>query len=182
MAIDLRTGAVLGGGIFGAYTSDITDNPLSGAISTGIGLGMGAFMTLPQYSLKELSKVNVGPSISSDYLLNKQQSVEAGYSVEAFNRRLDSFFSRTSTPLDARVKPLEDSLNSRRSSLSSSLIERQIRARSKAEGTYNRELGRINSVFDKKVTDLQQVHNNLLDSKREKYSLLENNKIEEKEK
>lgn len=176
MGIDLRTGAVIAGGIGGAYLSDITENPLSGLLSTGVGMGMGAFMSLPEYSLKELSKVNVGPSVSSDYLLNKQQSAEAGYSVEAFNRRLDSFFSRTSTPLDARVKPLEDSLNNRRSSLSSSLIERQIRARSKAEGTYNRELGRINSVFDKKVTDLQQVHNNILDSKREKYSLLEKSK------
>lgn len=172
MAIDLRTGAVIAGGVFGGYTSDITENPLSGILSTGVGMGMGAFMSIPEYSLKELSKVNVGPSISSNYLLSKQENIELGYNTENFNRRLDNFLSRTITPLDERITSLNDRLNSRRSSLSSSLIKRQIEAKRRAEENYNKELNKLNSVFDRKVSDLQQLHTDLLNAKQGKYDLL----------
>lgn len=176
MAIDLRTGAVITGGIFGSYTSDITENPLSGILSTGVGMGMGAFMTLPEYSLKELSKVNVGPSVSPNYLLNKQESMEIGYATDAFNIRLDNFLSRTSIPIDTRISPLETEFNNRRSSLSSSLIKRQIEAKRNAETRYSRDLKKINSVFDRKITDIKQVQTDLLNLKQERFSILEKNK------
>ena len=68
MAINPQTAAIIGGAGVGAYTSDITENPLSGAISTGIGAGMGLFMKLPESSFKDMSKVSVGPSISMDLI------------------------------------------------------------------------------------------------------------------
>ena len=37
MAFNTKTASILAGGALGAYTSDITDDPLSGLISTGIG-------------------------------------------------------------------------------------------------------------------------------------------------
>ena len=63
MTFNTKTASILAGGALGAYTSDITDDPLSGLISTGIGATMGGFMKVPSFSIKEMSKVTVGPSV-----------------------------------------------------------------------------------------------------------------------
>ncbi len=82
MSINLRTSSMLAGGIVGAYTSDILENPLTGAISTGIGLGMGAFMNLPETSFKTKTKINVGPEISMDLINKKQLESNIGFATD----------------------------------------------------------------------------------------------------
>ena len=67
-----QTAAIIGGGLFGAYTSDITENPLSGALPTAVGMATGAFLKIPEFDLKEMSKVAIGPSISIDEILNRK--------------------------------------------------------------------------------------------------------------
>ena len=63
MAFNAKTASIIGGAAFGAYASDITDDPLSGIISTGIGATMGGFMKIPSFSIKEMSRVAIGPSL-----------------------------------------------------------------------------------------------------------------------
>lgn len=60
MAINSRTAAVIGGGLLGAYTSDITDNPLTGLVSTAISAGVGGMMILPERDVKRMADVVTG--------------------------------------------------------------------------------------------------------------------------
>lgn len=95
MGIDIRTGAMIAGAGFGAYTSDITENPLSGIITTGIGAGVGAFLNIPTTSLMDKSKVNVGPVVNMDYIREQQLRQELGEDLGLLKDRFNSFYNRT---------------------------------------------------------------------------------------
>ena len=73
MAIDPRTVAIGGGASFGYFTSGgLQDDPLDTVINTGIGAATGAFLKIPEFDLKQMSKVAIGPSISIDEILNRK--------------------------------------------------------------------------------------------------------------
>lgn len=57
MAINSRAVAVGGGALLGAYTSDITDNPLTGLVSTAITAGIGGMMVLPEHDMRRMADV-----------------------------------------------------------------------------------------------------------------------------
>lgn len=176
MAIDIRTGAIVAGGIFGGYTSDITENPLTGILSTGIGMGMGAFMNLPETSFKQMSRVNVGPKTNIDYIVQQQELSQLGYNTDEFKTRLNSFYNRTKTPLDVRLSSLERSYDVGSSVMSTSTIQRQIRAKAQLESNFEKSLNKINSKFDKIINDRVSFNQNLLENRRGNTSLLEKSK------
>lgn len=187
MAIDIRTGAVIAGGAFGGYTSDITENPLTGILSTGIGMGMGAFMSLPETSFKQMSKVNVGPTSNIDYIREQQELKRVGYNTEDFKRRLDSFYNHTRTTLDDRISLLERSYGIGTTVMSSDTVQRQIRAKTRLDERHNQTLEKINNKFDdllskKRITTLakQEINSRKvreLELAKENY-LIEQQKIE----
>ena len=75
MAIDPRTGAILAGGALGAYTSDITENPITGIVSTGIGAAMGGLTILPKTnSVREMVSVATGIALDTNEILNRAAS------------------------------------------------------------------------------------------------------------
>ena len=82
-----KNAAMAGGALFGAYTSDITDDPLSGILTAGVGAAMGGFMRLPQSSFKDMSKVSVGPSIDIDFINSKKLALD---NKDEFNSLMDS--------------------------------------------------------------------------------------------
>ena len=51
---NIHTG--IAGAVLGGYTSDITDNPITGLMSAGIGYGVGSLLTLPEQSLTEMAE------------------------------------------------------------------------------------------------------------------------------
>ena len=149
MAINPQTAAIIGGAGVGAYTSDITENPLSGAISTGIGAGMGLFMKLPESSFKDMSKVSVGPSISMDLI--EQRSTISKNAERPFEDILSDFKGK----IDKRIKPILsyqdkiDGINRKIDKYSESI-------NAKIQKEIEREHSGINTRFDKKIDKLTQ--------------------------
>lgn len=46
----------IAGAVLGGYTSDITDNPITGLLSAGIGYGVGSLLTLPEQSITQMAE------------------------------------------------------------------------------------------------------------------------------
>lgn len=147
MAITSKETAMLLGGAFGAYSSDILENPLSGLISTGIGATVGGLMTIPNFSLKETSKVNVGPSVNISTIEKAIAKQEAAYDPNNFQKRLSTFTSRTKSPLESRISSIEGKFKRRDTKSTSELISRQIRAKENIEQAYKKETARINKRY-----------------------------------
>ena len=144
--IDKQTGMMIAGGLFGAYTSDITENPLTGLISTGIGIGMGAFMNVSSFDLKENSKVNVGPSIDMDYIQRSQ--VQQSITGSDLVGKYEGFFKKTETPLELRLNSLEASHTAKIRTNSSNVLSRQVKALGEAESAFEKRLKDINKKYD----------------------------------
>ena len=116
MTITPRQVSVLGGALFGAYTSDIFENPLTGIVSTGIGAATGAFLRLPQKSLRDLSKVVAGPKVEESHLFEKwvDSSIKSVFSQEDRDKligRIDNIHGNVST-LSNRINLKNERLNS----------------------------------------------------------------------
>ena len=176
MGIDIRTGAMIAGGAFGAYTSDITENPLSGIITTGIGAGVGAFLNIPTTSLMDKSKVNVGPVVNMDYIREQQLRQELGEDLGLLKDRFNSFYNKTKTPLDSRLNALSSSFNSRDRLTPSDLVRRQIQAQMKLDDSYQKSINRINNKYDSILEKRLNFSNDLLEYKKGNISVLERNK------
>lgn len=71
MSISARQAAVIGGAAFGGYTSDITENPLTGVVSTFIGAGVGNFLKLPEADLRSMVRTPLGPKVQDKHLFDK---------------------------------------------------------------------------------------------------------------
>lgn len=98
MAFSSRGMAIGGGALLGAYTSDITDNPLTGAISTGIGAVMGSMMILPERNIKQMADVVTGVQQDTTYIAQRAVSnisKENEERVSKFRRQLDTFKALT---------------------------------------------------------------------------------------
>ena len=176
MGIDIRTGAIIAGAGFGAYTSDITENPLSGIITTGIGAGVGAFLNIPTTSLMDKSRVNVGPVVNMDYIREQQLRQELGEDLGLLKDKFNSFYNRTKTPLDSRLNALSSSFNSRDRLTPSDLVKRQIQAQMKLEDSYQKSISRINNKYDSILEKRLNFSNDLLEYKKGNLSVLEKNK------
>ena len=76
-----NTHAALTGAALGAYTSDITDNPITGLASAGVGYGIGSLLALPQESLMEMAET-LRIKQDSKYIKNR---IQTGMSREQAN-------------------------------------------------------------------------------------------------
>lgn len=143
MAINPQTAAIIGGAAFGAYASDITENPLSGIMSAGVGAGMGVFMKLPEASFKDMSKVSVGPAINMD-LIDQRNALA---NVE---QPFEEIVSEFKNKVDKRVRPIlsyqdrVDKIKLRAERESNSINK-------KIQDEINREHSGINTRFDEKI-------------------------------
>lgn len=90
MAINQRAASVIAGAALGAYTSDITDNPLTGLVSTGIGAGIGSMLVLPKRDIKSIAQVPIGATLDTDSLLDRAKS---GVSKQV-KQTSDKYFSK----------------------------------------------------------------------------------------
>ena len=71
MYFDKKTVAIGSGGFLGYYTSSgLQDDPVGTVLNTGIGVATGAFLKIPEFDLKEMSKVAIGPSVSIEDVIN----------------------------------------------------------------------------------------------------------------
>lgn len=92
MAINPRVLAVGGSAVVGAYTSDITENPLTGFLSTGIAAGVGSLLVLPKTDLKSQMNTSKGAKLNTDSIMSR---AEKGESLEE-SRVKSSFREKTS--------------------------------------------------------------------------------------
>lgn len=106
MAFNAKTASIIGGAAFGAYASDITDDPLSGIISTGIGATMGGFMKVPSFSVKEMSKVSIGPSL--DMSLISGAEAPSAFSSNELKTNLIDLLDRDQKYIDNLQKKLSN--------------------------------------------------------------------------
>lgn len=117
MAFNTKTASILAGGALGAYTSDITDDPLSGLISTGIGATMGGFMKVPSFSVREMSKVTIGPSVDMS-LIDGAQSPSAFSTQELRTNLLNGierdqkYFNKLQGDLTDRTSSFDEKISS----------------------------------------------------------------------
>lgn len=74
MAFTPRTIAVAGSAALGAYTSDITDNPLTGLLSTGIAAAIGSQLILPKSDYKDMLKTPVRTRIDYSTVMDHVNS------------------------------------------------------------------------------------------------------------
>lgn len=176
MAIDARTGLMIAGGLTGGYLSDVTENPLTGLLTAGVGIGMGAFMNLPKQAYRANSEVNVGPSINMDYIKEQQLKVDSIIS-DSFTTRFESFSKRTSTSLEERLEALRGRFNISATVVPPHVIKKQIEALTKAEDAYKSKIRKTEESFDKRIADRYQFNVDLLDLKKERLLNNENSQI-----
>lgn len=65
MAFNSRAASVAAGALFGAYTGDITDNPIMGAVTAGMGATVGGLMLLPNADIQAMARVPKSISLNS---------------------------------------------------------------------------------------------------------------------
>ena len=144
MAFNTKTASILTGGALGAYTSDITDDPLSGLISTGIGATMGGFMKVPSFSIKEMSKVTIGPSVDMS-LIDGAQSPSA-FSTQELRTNLLNGIERDQKYLNKLQGDLTDS-----TSYFDEKISSLIQGRNKKLDKLNKSKGLLNTKIEKSL-------------------------------
>lgn len=66
-----RLASVAGSALLGAYSSDITDNPLTGLVSTGIAAGIGSLLVLPEGDFKTAANVVTSIKQDTDYIKSR---------------------------------------------------------------------------------------------------------------
>lgn len=176
MSINTRTLFMLGGGITGAYTSDITENPLTGILSTGVGLGMGSFMNIPETSFRSMTKVNMGPEINIDYIKKRELESNIGFNNDVFKNKVDMFYNRTKQPLDERINSYKTRYNISTNIMSPETIVRQIEAKRKLEANYLKRVDKINSKYDNILLNRLNFNNDLLEIKKGNISTSEGRK------
>lgn len=96
MAINPRMASVVTGAALGAYTSDITDNPLTGLMSTGIGAGVGSLLILPKRDIKDMSQVSFGAKLDNDAILTRARSgvsTQVQTAQTKYQNKIDEIFS-----------------------------------------------------------------------------------------
>ena len=109
-----NTHAALTGAALGAYTSDITDNPITGLASAGVGYGIGSLLALPQESLMEMAET-LRIKQDSKYIKNR---IQTGMSREQANFK--STFNRL---VYNSMKPNKGNLDTNLQAISSKLKE-----------------------------------------------------------
>lgn len=107
MAINPRTGAVLGGAVIGAYTSDVSENPITGGMSTIIGAGIGGVMSLPDVNLRSMVEVPKEVKQDSKKIIKTaaKGASEVDNKINGFNKYLDTLKARL-TPSGDQLKDL----------------------------------------------------------------------------
>lgn len=151
MAINSKTATILGGAAFGAYTSDITDDPLSGILSTAIGAATGSFMKVPSFSIKEMSKVNVGPTVDLGDVFTRQAPLEVNLSqtreklLSAFNKELNSIQKQTKR-YDAKLANLKSRYDSK--------VEARFNA---FKSEYEAKVNSFTSSYDSRISHLESL-------------------------
>ena len=96
MAINQRAASVIAGAALGAYTSDITDNPLTGLVSTGIGAGVGSLLVLPKRDIKSMVQVPLGAALDTDEILARARSgvsKQAKQTADKYSMKVDEIFA-----------------------------------------------------------------------------------------
>ena len=96
MAINQRAASVIAGAALGAYTSDITDNPLTGLVSTGIGAGVGSLLVLPKRDIKSMTQVPLGAALDTDEILARARSgvsKQAKQTADKYSMKVDEIFA-----------------------------------------------------------------------------------------
>ena len=96
MAINQRAASVIAGAALGAYTSDITDNPLTGLVSTGIGAGVGSLLVLPKRDIKSMTQVPLGAALDTDEILSRARSgvsKQVKQTVDKYSMKIDEIFA-----------------------------------------------------------------------------------------
>lgn len=128
---------------------------------------MGAFMNLPSQSLKEMSKVNVGPNIDLDYIKSKALSAQDTSTGANLIDRYQGFFNRPNLPLQPRLEALDQEFNSKIGNLSSSTIQRHMRAKREAERALDRRVKNINYKFDELISRRKSITEDFLTARKE---------------
>ena len=99
MAISNRAIAVGLGGALGAYTSDVTDNPLTGILTTAIGAGAGGMLILPEADVKAMANVATGIKQNEPDILQRAAS-----GTTKNNKSMEEEFRKKVSSLVSEVK------------------------------------------------------------------------------
>lgn len=91
---NMHTG--MAGAVLGGYTSDITDNPLTGLLSAGVGYGVGSLLTLPEQSITQMAET-LRVKQDSKYIksrIHSGMSREEQHFKSSFNTSVNSFIKK----------------------------------------------------------------------------------------